>query len=83
MAPLAYYLTDGLFFAARGDSSAPSMHVSRVFAKQNKQTPGYKTMVGLAVYLMLLLIGLTASSDMASSDDILFAKPLKHSYRRQ
>ena len=54
------------------------MHcLQRVFTKQIEQTPGHTTVGGLAVYLMLILIGLTALSGMASSDDILFVGALK------
>lgn len=54
------------------------MHsLQRVITKQTEQTPGHTTVGGLAVYLMLILIGLTALSGMASSDDILFAGPLE------
>lgn len=59
------------------------MHsMQRVFTKQTEQTPGHTAVGGLAVYLMLILIGLTALSGMASSDDILFAGPLNHFFRR-
>ncbi len=54
------------------------MHsVQRVVTKQTEQTPGHTTVGGLAVYLMLIFIGQTAVSGMASSDDILFAAPLE------
>ena len=54
------------------------MHsLQRVITKQTEQTPGHTAVGGLAVYLMLILIGLTALSGMASSDDILFAGPLE------
>ncbi len=46
--------------------------MQRIFTKQTEQTVG-----GFAVYLMLILIGVTALSGMASSDDILFAGPLE------
>lgn len=51
--------------------------LQRVFTKHTEQTPGHTAVGGLAVYLMLILIGLTALSGMASSDDILFAGPLE------
>ena len=51
--------------------------LQRVFTKNTEKTPGHTTIGGLAVYLMLILIGLTALSGMASSDDILFAGPLE------
>ena len=63
------------FFTSREVSADPSMHTSRVFAKKTEQTSGYTTVGGLTVYLMLILIGLTVLSGIASSDYILFAEP--------
>ena len=48
----------------------------RVLNKETEETLGHSAIGGLAVYLLITLIGLTALTGMASSDDIFFSGPL-------
>ena len=48
----------------------------RVLNKETEETVGHSAIGGLAVYLLITLIGLTALTGMASSDDIFFSGPL-------
>ena len=50
--------------------------VQKLIRKETEHTPGHSAIGGLAVYVLIGLIGLTAITGMASSDDILFAGPL-------
>ena len=50
--------------------------VQNLIRKETEHTPGHSAIGGLAVYVLIGLIGLTAITGMASSDDILFAGPL-------
>lgn len=50
--------------------------VQKLIRKKTEQSPGHSAIGGLAVYLLISLIGLTALTGMASSDDILFTGPL-------
>jgi cytochrome b len=50
--------------------------VRKLIRKETEKTPGHSAIGGLAVYLLISLIGLTALTGMASSDDILFTGPL-------
>lgn len=48
----------------------------RVLSKETEDTTGHSAIGGLAIYLLVTLIGLTALTGMASSDDIFFSGPL-------
>lgn len=48
----------------------------RVLSKETEETTGHSAIGGLAVYLLVTLIGFTALTGMASSDDIFFSGPL-------
>ena len=50
--------------------------MQKLIRKETEHTPGHSAIGGLAVYVLIGLIGLTALTGMASSDDILFAGPL-------
>ena len=50
--------------------------LKRVLVRQPEKVPGHSAIGGLAVYLFLVLIILTALTGMSSSDDILFDGPL-------
>ena len=50
--------------------------VQNLIRKETEHTPGHSAIGGLAVYVLIGLIGLTALTGMASSDDILFEGPL-------
>ena len=50
--------------------------VQKLIRKETEHTPGHSAIGGFAVYVLIGLIGLTALTGMASSDDILFAGPL-------
>ena len=50
--------------------------LKRVLMRQPEKVPGHSAIGGLAVYLFLVLIILTAFTGMSSSDDILFDGPL-------
>ena len=50
--------------------------VQKLIRKETEHTPGHSAIGGLAVYVLIGLIGFTALTGMASSDDILFAGPL-------
>ena len=50
--------------------------LKKVLMQQPEKVPGHSVIGGLAVYLLLTLIVLTALSGMSSSDDILFDGPL-------
>ena len=50
--------------------------LKRVLMRQPEKVPGHSAIGGLAVYLFLTLIVLTALTGMSSSDDILFDGPL-------
>ena len=50
--------------------------VQKLIRKETEHAPGHSAIGGLAVYVLIGLIGLTAITGMASSDDILFAGPL-------
>ncbi len=50
--------------------------LKRVLTRQPEKVPGHSAIGGLAVYLFLMLIFLTALTGMSSSDDILFDGPL-------
>ena len=51
-------------------------NLRRVLNKETEETLGHSAIGGLAVYLLITLIGLTALTGMASSDDIFFSGPL-------
>lgn len=48
----------------------------KLIRREAEQAPGHSAIGGLAVYVLIVLIGLTALTGLASSDDILFAGPL-------
>ena len=50
--------------------------VQKLIRKETEHAPGHSAIGGLTVYVLIGLIGLTAITGMASSDDILFAGPL-------
>ena len=50
--------------------------VQNLIRKETEHTPGHSAIGGFAVYVLIGLIGLTALTGMASSDDILFEGPL-------
>lgn len=50
--------------------------IGRLISREIEPTPGHTTIGGVGVYLLIALIGLTALTGMASSDDIFFEGPL-------
>ena len=50
--------------------------MQKLIRKETEHSPGHSVVGGLAVYVLIGLIGLTVLTGMASSDDILFAGPL-------
>ena len=50
--------------------------ISLLLRKEPEQGPGHSAIGGIAVYLMITLIGLAALTGMTSSDDIFFSGPL-------
>ncbi|MGB1967779.1 MAG: cytochrome b/b6 domain-containing protein, partial [Litorivicinaceae bacterium] len=50
--------------------------ISLLLRKEPERGPGHSAIGGIAIYLMITLIGLTALTGMTSSDDIFFSGPL-------
>jgi cytochrome b len=69
-----YYARFSSFPPPSPKTAAASLR--RVLNKETEETPGHSAIGGLTVYLLITLIGLTALTGMASSDDIFFSGPL-------
>lgn len=69
-----YYARFSSFPPPSPKTAAASLR--RVLHKETEDTLGHSPIGGLAVYLLITLIGLTALTGMASSDDIFFSGPL-------
>ena len=69
-----YYARFSSFPPPAPKTAAASL--KRVLKKETEETAGHSAIGGVAVYLLITLIGLTALTGMASSDDIFFSGPL-------